>query len=71
MTYGTRGERDQRSSEQTDTDDELRAVGFRLREIQRSLSVRAEQENRRLQADGIEPATDSEFFRANDEAETE
>lgn len=34
--------------------DELRTIGFRMREIQRLLSVRVEQENRRLEADGIE-----------------
>lgn len=35
--------------------DELRTMAFRMREIQRLLSVRVEQENRRLEADGIEP----------------
>lgn len=35
--------------------DELRTIGFRMREIQRLLSVRVEQENRRLEADGLEP----------------
>lgn len=34
--------------------DELRTIGFRMREIQRLLSVRVEQENRRLEAEGIE-----------------
>lgn len=40
------------------TDDELRTVGFRLREIQRLLSMRVEQENRRLEAQGIDPVTE-------------
>jgi DNA-binding transcriptional MerR regulator len=38
--------------------DELRTVGFRLREIQRLLSMRVEQENRRLQEEGIDPVTE-------------
>lgn len=38
--------------------EELRTVGFRLREIQRLLSMRVEQENRRLEAEGIDPVTE-------------
>ncbi len=45
-----------------DQTDELRAVGFRLREIQRLLAVRVEQENRRLEADGLEPVEQSRFI---------
>lgn len=53
-------------AEQADESDELRTIGFRLREIQRLLSVRVEQENRRLEAEGVDPVDDdSEFFRAN------
>lgn len=43
--------------------DELRAVGFRLREIQRLLAVRVEQENRRLEAEGIDPVDESRFLK--------
>ncbi len=49
----------------TDVEDELRTIGFRLREIQRMLGIRVEQENRRLEEAGIEPVTEAEFFRAN------
>ena len=38
--------------------DELRTVGFRLREIQRLLSMRVEQENRRLEAEGLDPVSE-------------
>ncbi|MFC3958726.1 hypothetical protein [Halovivax cerinus] len=41
--------------------DELRTIAFRMREIQRLLSVRVEQENRRLEADGIDPVTNTRF----------
>ncbi|AGN01707.1 hypothetical protein L593_08810 [Salinarchaeum sp. Harcht-Bsk1] len=48
-----------RRSDRTVTEiDELRTVGFRLREIQRLLSMRVEQENRRLEAEGIDPVTE-------------
>lgn len=53
----------------SDERDELRTIGFRLREIQRLLGARVEQENRRLAADGIEPVTDHAFF--HPEVETE
>ena len=53
-------------SEGDRTDAELRTVGFRLREIQRLLSVRVQQENRRLEADGIEPVTKADFFRSGE-----
>lgn len=46
---------------QADETDEIRTVGFRLREIQRLLSVRVEQENRRLEAEGHEPVTEPRF----------
>ncbi len=57
------------ASDQPDSDpnsgtserDELRTMAFRMREIQRLLSVRVEQENRRLEAEGIEPVPTARF----------
>ena len=49
-----------RSSE-TSERDEFRTMAFRMREIQRLLSVRVEQENRRLEAEGIEPVPTARF----------
>lgn len=40
---------------------ELRTIGFRMREIQRLLNMRVEQENRRLEAEGIEPVPERSF----------
>ena len=48
------------SSETTERD-ELRTISFRMREIQRLLSVRVEQENRRLEAEGVDPVSGTEF----------
>ena len=59
------GERPHASNER----DELRTIGFRLREIQRLLGARVEQENRRLEAEGIDPVTDHGFFHPDAEAE--
>ena len=42
--------------------DELRTIAFRLREIQRLIGARVEQENRRLEAEGVEPVTGHGFF---------
>ena len=56
---------DDRKSE---TRDELRTIAFRLREIQRLMSVRAEQENRRLEAEGIDPVDETEFFKRHRES---
>ncbi|WP_332898801.1 hypothetical protein [Haladaptatus sp. CMSO5] len=42
---------------------ELRTIGFRLREIQRLLSMRVKQENVRLEAEGLAPVTDAAFFK--------
>jgi len=39
---------------------ELRTIAFRMREMQRLLAIRVEQENRRLEADGIEPVSERE-----------
>lgn len=45
--------------DQTATEaEELRTIGFRMRELQRLLSMRVEQENRRLEAEGIEPVSE-------------
>lgn len=41
---------------------ELRTIGFRLRELQRLLSMRVEQENRRMEAEGLEPVTRPRFM---------
>lgn len=43
---------------QASVEDELRTIGFRLRELQRLLSMRVAQENRRLEADGLDPVTE-------------
>lgn len=54
---------DQSHTEKSTTRDELRTIGFRLREIQRLLSMRVKQENRRLEAEGIAPVTEATFFK--------
>jgi len=46
---------------QTDQEDHLRTISFRMREIQRLLAMRVEQENRRLADEGLEPVTDTRF----------
>ena len=53
-------------STQSDTRDELRTIGFRLREIQRLMSMRVQQENRRLEAEGIEPIAEATFFKQSE-----
>lgn len=59
---GDASDRSNRSqSTATSERDELRTLTFRMREIQRLLSVRVEQENRRLEADGIEPVPTAGF----------
>jgi hypothetical protein len=58
----------QQSRESASTD-ELRTIGFRLREIQRLLAMRVEQENRRLEAGGAEPVTEANRFAAAEAAE--
>ncbi|WP_227357136.1 hypothetical protein [Haladaptatus salinisoli] len=47
----------------SDTRDELRTIGFRLREIQRLLGMRVKQENRRLETEGIDPVSSTGFFK--------
>ncbi|MFB6131189.1 MAG: hypothetical protein ABEJ28_10255 [Salinigranum sp.] len=53
--------------DKSDERDELRTIAFRMREIQRLLRARVVQENRRLEAEGLEPVTDSEFSLATEE----
>lgn len=48
-------------SSETSERDELRTISFRMREIQRLLSVRVEQENRRLEAEGIDSVPTARF----------
>ena len=49
-------------SEKSSSRDELRTIAFRLREIQRLLAVHVAQQNRRLEADGLQPVTDEDAF---------
>ena len=53
-------------TKQSDTRDELRTIGFRLREIQRLMSMRVQQENRRLEAECIDPITEATFFKQSE-----
>lgn len=59
------GNQSQRSDDDrpsgTSERDELRTLAFRMREIQRLLSVRVEQENRRLEAEGLEAVPTARF----------
>lgn len=59
---------DDSESKKSSSRDELRTIAFRLREIQRLLAVRAAQENRRLEAEGLEPVTDDEAFKEYERA---
>lgn len=45
----------------SDSRDELRTISFRLREIQRLLATRVAQENRRLEAEGLDAVTADRF----------
>ena len=47
--------------------DHIRTLAFRMREIQRLLAVRVEQENRRLEAEGIEAVEGGRFLRTEGE----
>lgn len=49
------------SSSSSSERDELRTIAFRMREIQRLLTVRVEQENRKLEADDIDPVDTTQF----------
>ncbi|WP_338728357.1 hypothetical protein [Haladaptatus sp. DJG-WS-42] len=55
---GTQGE-----GRRPESNTELRTIGFRLREIQRLLSMRVLQENVRLEAEGLAPVTEAVFFK--------
>ncbi|MEF8851529.1 MAG: hypothetical protein V5A28_03780 [Haloarculaceae archaeon] len=46
---------------------DIRTLAFRMREIQRLLAVRVEQENRRLAAEGLEPVTESRILDVDEE----
>lgn len=53
---------DDRSTTRSTSDrEEIRTIAFRMREIQRLLSIRVEQENRKLEAEGITPVTNTRF----------
>lgn len=45
---------------------ELRTIAFRLRELQRLVSMRVEQENRRMEAEGLDPVTRPRFLNESD-----
>ena len=48
-------------SDERTVEQELRTLSFRMREIQRLLNMRVEQENRRLEAEGLEPVPERSF----------
>lgn len=50
-----------------DAPEHLRTIAFRMREIQRLIAVRVEQENRRLEDEGLDPVEESRFVRTEDE----
>lgn len=52
------------ASAQSAQRDQLRTIAFRMREIQRLLAMRVEQENRRLESNGIKAVTDTKFREA-------
>ena len=56
-------------SEKSNSRDELRTIAFRLREIQRLMAVRAAQENRWLEAEGLEPVATEEAFKEYERTE--
>lgn len=61
------GDAQANTDEKRPTDDgDLRTVAFRMREIQRLLSMRVEQENRRLESEGLEPVTRPRFLQPAD-----
>jgi len=62
---------DDASSESvTDKREELRTIAFRMRELQRLVGMRVEQENRRLEAEGLDPVTRPRFLSESDAGET-
>lgn len=60
---------DESDAEKSSSRDELRTIAFRLREIQRLLAVRAAQENRWLEAEGLKPVETEEAFKEYQRAE--
>ena len=55
------GARETQPSDERTVEQELRTLSFRMREIQRLLNMRVEQENRRLEAEGLEPVPERSF----------
>lgn len=54
-------------SDRPATDDaSLETMAARMREIQRLIGMRVEQENRRLEAEGLEPVTRPRFLQEAD-----
>jgi hypothetical protein len=62
MSENSDASEERTGGEKTTTRDEVRTIAFRLREIQRLLSTRVAQENRRLEADGLDPVTEESVF---------
>lgn len=54
---------DRTNGAKSDTRDELRTIAFRLRELQRLFGMRVAQENRRLDAEGLDPVTSTAFYK--------
>lgn len=61
------GNSESRPQEETTVAQELRTLSFRLREIQRLLNMRVEQENRRLEAEGLDPVPERAFEADDDQ----
>ena len=55
---------DRTSADETTTAEQLRAISFRLRELQPLQTMRVERENRRLESEGIDPVEDTDFVRS-------
>lgn len=51
--------------------EQLRTIAFRMREIQRLMAVRVEQENRRLEAEGLDPVEGGRFVGSAPEESTD
>jgi hypothetical protein len=58
---------EQNNNPKSNIRDELRTIAFRMREIQRLLGMRVAQENTRLEAEGLAPATEADFFKEGDQ----
>jgi hypothetical protein len=46
---------------------QLRTLSFRMREIQRLLAMRVDQENRRLEAEGLEQVSEPAFHHQSEQ----